>query len=122
MRALVIDDSATMRRILAAWVTEAGGEAVPACDGLEALAVLGRDGPFDVAFVDWDMPRLDGPGFVRRVREEPAHAGLRLVMVTAHVGMDDIARALALGADDYLMKPLTAEVLLDRLRSLGLAA
>jgi two-component system chemotaxis response regulator CheY len=122
MRVLVIDDSAAMRRMLVAYVSELGAETAEAGDGEEALERLASGGAFDVALVDWDMPRMNGIQFVMRVRADLKHRHMKLVMVTAHVNFEDIEQALACGADDYLMKPVTADMITDKLRMLGLAA
>jgi len=122
MRVLIIDDSSAMRRMLTAYVGELSAESVQACDGQEALELLDRDGPFDVALVDWDMPRMNGIQFLLRVREHLKYRHMKLVMVTAHVNFEDLEQALECGADDYIMKPVTVDMITDKLRMLGLAA
>jgi two-component system, chemotaxis family, chemotaxis protein CheY len=122
MRVLIIDDSAAMRRMLTAYVGELKAESVQAGDGQEALEVLEAQGPFDVALVDWDMPRLNGIQFLLRVRGNSKYRHMKLVMVTAHVNFEDLEQALECGADDYIMKPVTVDMITDKLRMLGLAA
>jgi two-component system chemotaxis response regulator CheY len=122
MRVLIIDDSMAMRRMLDAYVRDLGAETVLAEDGQAALEALEREKPFDIALVDWDMPRVTGIEFVMRVRAMPEHAQLKLLMVTAHLGFEDIEQALTCGADDYLMKPVSSELVADKLRVLGLVA
>ncbi len=122
MRVLIIDDSMAMRRMLSAYVAELKAETAVATDGQDALDVLGREGAFDVALVDWDMPRMNGMEFVRAVRADDRWSGMKLVMVTAHISQDDIVEALETGADDYLMKPVSADMIEDKLRLLGLVA
>ena len=122
MRVLIIDDSMAMRRMLSAYVSELKAETATATDGQDALDVLGRDGAFDVALVDWDMPRMNGMEFVRAVRADDRWSNMKLVMVTAHISQDDIVEALETGADDYLMKPVSADMIEDKLRLLGLVA
>ncbi|MBK7369432.1 MAG: response regulator [Candidatus Eisenbacteria bacterium] len=122
MRALIIDDSMAMRRMLAAYVQ--GLQVTPsvAVDGQDAVEVLEREGEFEVALVDWDMPRMNGMDFVRHVKKDPRWQNMKLVMVTAHVNPDDIMEALTTGADDYLMKPVSSEMIEDKFRILGLVA
>ncbi len=122
MRALIIDDSMAMRRMLAAYVQ--GLQVTPsvAVDGQDAVEVLEREGEFEVALVDWDMPRMNGMEFVRHVKQDPRWQNMKLVMVTAHVNPDDIMEALTSGADDYLMKPVSSEMIEDKFRILGLVA
>lgn len=123
MRVLIIDDSAAMRRMLAAYVGELDDvESVQAADGQEAIDALETQSPFDVALVDWDMPRVNGIQFILHVRSNLKHRHLKLVMVTAHVAFEDLQQALECGADDYIMKPVTADMLIDKFRMLGLAA
>lgn len=122
MRALIIDDSMAMRRMLAAYVQGLQVSPVVAVDGQDAVEVLEREGEFEVALVDWDMPRMNGVEFVRHVRSNPRWQGMKLIMVTAHVDPDDIMNALQTGADDYLMKPVSSEMLEDKFRILGLVA
>jgi two-component system, chemotaxis family, chemotaxis protein CheY len=121
VRALVIDDSRSMRMYVAELIEERGWQAEMAADGREALAVLERSGAFDVATVDWDMPVMDGFAFVNAVRGDPRFRGMKLLMLTARDGMDEVMKALEAGADDYLMKPVTAEALDDKMRLIGLA-
>ncbi len=120
MRMLIIDDSATMRNYLSSIAADLGLETEQAGDGLAALETLDRRPPFEVALVDWDMPRMNGIEFVRAVRGRGEFAEMKLMMVTSHNGMQDIRAALASGADDFLMKPLDAEMVSEKLRTLGL--
>jgi two-component system chemotaxis response regulator CheY len=120
MRMLIIDDSSTMRGFLAAIASELGIEVETAQDGEAGLDTLGRRPPFDIALVDWDMPRMNGIEFVRAVRGRDTFAEMKIMMVTSHNGMQDVRAALASGADDFLMKPLDAEMVGDKLRMLGL--
>jgi two-component system chemotaxis response regulator CheY len=73
-----------------------------------------------LALVDWNMPGMNGLEFVRAVRAEPAWASLRVMMVTAQTGETELAQALDGGADEYLMKPFTADSLLDKLALMGM--
>jgi two-component system chemotaxis response regulator CheY len=119
MKILIIDDSKAMRTFLDYLVRGLGFESVHAEDGCAALEVLKDRGGFDVALVDWDMPRMNGLEFVQAVRADSARAGLKLMMVTTQNSMDRVAAALQAGADDFLMKPVTKESLEDKLRVLG---
>ena len=120
MKALIIDDSRTMRRLLASYVAEFSIEVVEAGDGVEALEQLQRHPSTDLALVDWDMPRMNGLEFVKAVRADSAFAAMKLMMVTSHNEMADIGHALEEGANDFLMKPLTGEMVSDKLRMLGM--
>lgn len=122
MRALVIDDSASMRMYVAALIEEQGWETATACDGRDALRVLEAargPGAFDFATVDWEMPVMDGCAFVAAVRQDPRFENIKLLMLTSRDGTDEVMRALEAGADDYLMKPVTAEMLHEKMRIIG---
>ena len=119
MRALVIDDSRATRSILGRMLRQVGFEVVEAGNGREGLERLqGMERP-DVALVDWNMPEMGGLDFVRAVRAESALAGLRLVMVTTETELSQISAALEMGADEYIMKPFTAEMIVEKLDLLG---
>lgn len=126
MKALVIDDSRTMRRIVSSVLTGLGYETVEAGDGeqaldaLTALADAGEEGGFDLACIDWNMPVMDGLTFVTKVRENRAWRGMTLMMVTTESEHGQIVRALAAGAHEYLIKPFTPDALRDKLELLGL--
>lgn len=121
MRALVIDDSRAMRRIVSSQLEELGYETVHAADGQQALDVLAEQSePFDLACIDWNMPVMDGMTFVQRVRENRAWRGMTLMMVTTESEHDQIVRALAAGAHEYLIKPFTPDALEGTLELLGL--
>lgn len=119
MRALVIDDSAPMRRILAQILATLGIETVEACDGVDALEQIQRPGELDLALVDWNMPRMDGCAFVRAVRAMPSRRALPVLMVTTETQPARIIEALSAGVDEYLMKPFKREDLEQKLALIG---
>ena len=120
MRALVIDDSRAMRRIVARILADLGYDIVEAADGQQALDVL-ASGPLpELACVDWNMPVMDGLTFVSKVRANREWRDLTLMMVTTESEQSQIVRALAAGAHEYLIKPFTADALRDKLLLLGL--
>ena len=98
MKALVIDDSRVMRRIVAATLEDLGFECVHAGDGQEAVDILEQDPDFDLACIDWNMPVMNGLEFVVAVRKRREWRGLTLMMVTTEAQHDQIVRALAAGA------------------------
>lgn len=122
-RALVIDDSKTIRRILKKMLLEVGfDEVAEAGDGVEALEILRTGEKPQIALVDWNMPEMDGYTFIRIVRKRSDFDDLRLMMVTTETELDRVEDALAAGADEYVMKPFTKDVILDKLALLGLVA
>ncbi len=122
MRALVIDDSRTMRSLLSRQLLALGYEVIQAQHGEEALELLEQSGDQvpDVATVDWNMPVMDGLTFVQHVRRRPEWRSIALMMVTTEAEYDQIVRALAAGAHEYLIKPFTPEAFTDKLDLLGL--
>jgi two-component system chemotaxis response regulator CheY len=122
MRALVIDDSKATREILGDIMAELGFEVLKAADGLSGLETLRSSGKVDVVLVDWIMPGMDGCELVSAIREDPALAGVRLMMVTTQTEMPKVAKALATGVDEYVMKPVTREMIQEKLTCMGIAA
>lgn len=96
-------------------------DTVEAPDGREALVQARENQPLDVALVDWDMPVMNGLELLRELRADEAFRDTKIMMVTAHNNMDDVVTAMESGADDFLMKPLTEEMFIDKMRVLGLA-
>jgi len=120
MRALILADSRAMRMILRRIMHSAGFEVAEAADGRQGLDAL-AGGPLpDVALVDWNMPGIDGLGFVNAVRDNPDYRPMTLMMVTTESEHDQVVRALAAGAHEYIIKPFTADAIVDKLELLGL--
>jgi len=118
-RAMVVDDSRTVRLILSRILRGVGYEVCEAADGREALTKLAGGEAVSLILVDWNMPNLDGLGFVRRLRSDPSQAAVKVMMVTTETEMDRMVMALEAGANEYVMKPFTPEVISDKLRLLG---
>jgi two-component system chemotaxis response regulator CheY len=119
-RALVVDDARTVRRILKRILEDAGYEAVEAENGSDALAWLASGQKAHLVFVDWEMPEMNGISFVKKVRENPLYRDVRLVMVTKETRLRNVKEALEAGANEYIMKPFTRDVVRDKLQLLGL--
>ena len=120
MRALVIDDSRAMRRIVSGTLENLGFEVNQAGDGQEGLDVLARGWVPELVTVDWNMPVMDGLQFVSAARANPAYRAMTIMMVTSESEHTQIVRALAAGAHEYVIKPFTADALRDKLALLGL--
>ena len=120
MRALVIDDSRVMRRIVSGILAPLGFETVEAEHGRAALDVLESGLPVDLACVDWNMPVMDGLEFVTSVRANRAWRNVTLMMVTTESETGQIVRALAAGAHEYVIKPFTPDAIREKLQLLGL--
>jgi two-component system chemotaxis response regulator CheY len=110
-----------MRRIIGRILSNAGFEVLEAGDGQEAIDVLEAQAELPtLACVDWNMPVMDGLTFVTEVRRRPEWRVITLMMVTTESESDRIVRALAAGAHEYLIKPFTADAMVEKLDLLGL--
>lgn len=118
-RALLVDDSRTTRRILKLMLGNLGFETSEAENGIEGLAALEQSGPFELAVVDWNMPQMDGLEFLKRVRKESIYDNMLVLMVTAETEATQVVQALEFGANEYVMKPFTPDVITDKLSLLG---
>ncbi len=119
-RALGVDDSRAIRRIVSDILMEIGFETEVATNGLDALNHLEFEEIPDVVLIDWNMPEMDGLEFTRAVRNDERYDDITLLMVTTETETDQMLRALTAGVDEYLMKPFSAESLVDKLRIVGL--
>jgi adenylate cyclase len=115
-RILVVDDIPANVRLMEAVLRSNGYEVVPAASGAEALDAIAASPP-DLILLDVQMPGMTGYDVCRRVREDPAHAFLPIVMVTSSEGEDRVL-AIEAGADDFIQKPFNQQELLARVRSL----
>lgn len=121
MHALVIDDSRSVRLLIGRILREQGFEVSEAGHGQEGLHQLRLHPDINLVLVDWNMPVMDGLEFIQAVREERAWDSLRLMMVTTETESEQVQRAIAAGANEYLMKPFTAEVLVAKLTLMGVS-
>lgn len=112
-KVLVVDDSSTMRKILARSLNAVGvANVVEAGNGNEALACLGRD-QFSLVLTDWNMPEKNGLELVKDMR-----AGgnkVPVIMITTEAEKGQVVAAIQAGVSDYLLKPFTPEVLKEKL-------
>ncbi len=115
-RLLVADDNEMNRDLLARRLSRRGFTVVTAADGQEALDRI-TEQPFDVVVLDIMMPRVDGMEVLSRVREKTAAADLPIIMATAKSEAQDVVRALEMGANDYVTKPLDFQVVLARVQT-----
>ena len=116
-RALIVDDSVTIRRTLQLTLERAGFETQAARDGLEALDMIMATLP-RVVILDVEMPRLNGFELLSILRASPQFAAVRVVMLTSRAAHKHRDYAYSLGADAYLVKPCPQEVLISTVRQL----
>ena len=124
LNALVIDDSRATRLMLGRALRTLGFEVDERGDAAEALALLqgqaeGGGVQVDLALVDRNMPGMDGLSFARAVRAAPALRELCLLMVSSETNPVRVMEAIEAGFDEYLLKPVSAEALRERLVMLG---
>ena len=115
MRALVIDDSRTVRAIIGKILRDEGLEVVEAANGREGLERLRQPPGVELVLVDWNMPEMNGLEFIRAVRGDRAYDSVRIMMVTTETEQAQVIRALEAGANEYVMKPFTREILVAKL-------
>jgi len=116
MEALVVDDSAAMRRMNQKALEGLGFSVQVAKDGVEALAVLHNMPRCQLVLTDWHMPELDGLALVKALRSDSRYVNLRVIMVTSEAVVSAVQSALDAGVNDFLMKPFSAEAFADRVR------
>ena len=119
-KALVVDDSRAVRMILARTLTELGYEVREAANGREALEVMEVEkSSVTLVLADWNMPEINGLELVKRLRQKPHLPSLVVVMITTETELDHMAAALEAGANEYVMKPFTKDILVEKLQLVG---
>ena len=114
MKFLVVDDSATMRRIVVNSLQRIGfKQCVEAGDGSEALETF--DSSFDFVITDWNMPVMGGLDFVRNLRSREDGQSIPILMVTTRSVREDIVQAAQAGVNNYVVKPFTPEILKEKI-------
>ncbi len=117
-KALVVEDSPTMRQLIVMALRRIPGlECTEADDGVEALKYF-TQGRFDILVTDINMPIMDGLKLVGQVRKNEEHRGIPIVIITTEGAAEDRQRALALGADSYITKPIRARQVIDTVKNL----
>ena len=115
MNILTVDDSRTMREMLKAALLKGGFTVTSAVDGEHGLEVLGESGA-DVIITDINLPKLDGFGFIERVRENAAHRATPILVLTTESDPEKKDRARRAGATGWIVKPFHPDKLLDAIR------
>ena len=119
IQALVVDDSAVIRKVARRIFEGMQFETTEAEDGERALKACAFLMP-DLILVDWNMPVLDGFGFMRALRKMPGGRRPKVLFCTTENDVAHIARAMHAGADDYLMKPFNRALMHAKLEDIGL--
>ncbi len=117
---LVVDDNAFMRKMVRSLLKNIGVEKIfEAADGIAGLEAIRQVSP-DIVILDWEMPLLNGPEFVRIVRSPGVFPlpDLPIIMLTAHGERWRVVEAVRIGVNEFLCKPVSAKALLERLISI----
>ena len=115
MTVLVVDDFATMRRILKNIFRQIGIEnIIEADDGTTALEALKKN-KIDLIVSDWNMPKMTGLELLKTVRASDEHKHIPFLMVTAEAQKQNVLDAVQAGVSNYVVKPFTAEQISDKL-------
>ena len=121
LKALVVDDSKAVRMILAKTLRDLGYEVVEAANGKEALEVIQiESASIGMVLADWNMPEINGLDLLKQLRQNPALSSLVVIMVTTETELDQMAAALQAGANEYVMKPFTKDILMEKLQLVGI--
>jgi len=115
MKVMIVDDFATMRRILRNILKKIGFKnIIEADDGKNALKELKKE-KVDLIMCDWNMPEMPGIELLKNVRSDDELKDIPFVMVTAEAQKDNIIEAVKSGVSNYIVKPFTAETIAEKL-------
>ncbi|RMH50296.1 MAG: response regulator [Zetaproteobacteria bacterium] len=121
MKALVVDDAKVVRVSLGRIMKQLGYEVLEAADGAQAIEQIEAHPDTTVVMLDWNMPVMNGYDFLVELRSRPEHGSEpKVIMVTTETGMGQMLKALAAGADEYIMKPFDKDMVISKMEILGL--
>lgn len=119
LKFLVVDDSVTMRRIVANSLKSIGYDNfVEASDGKEALTKLNSDDSINFVITDWNMPEVSGLELVRAIRSDEKRQSIPILMVTTRGLKEDILEALQAKVNNYIVKPFTPQILREKIEQI----
>jgi two-component system chemotaxis response regulator CheY len=115
---LIVEDSPMMRQLLVLALSRIRNlQIVEADDGVDGLRKL-AGGKFDIILTDINMPIMDGLKLVKRIRTDPVHKDVPVIVITTEASSEDRMRALQLGANAYITKPIQASQVILKVREL----
>lgn len=117
---LVVDDSRVIRKVARRILEELGFDVAEAGDGADALSFCRAAMP-DTILLDWHMPVMNGPEFLRRLRQEPGGDDPRVIFCSSETELARVREALDSGADEFIMKPFDMEIVVGKLAAAGVA-
>ncbi len=114
---LLVDDARTVRSICRRIMESMGYTALEAENGQVALDMVRRHPEIELILLDWNMPVMDGLSLLKAVRAEPLPQQPKIVMCTTEAEFTQIATAIQAGADEYVMKPFTEDVIREKVEA-----
>ena len=115
IKILVVDDFATMRKIIKNILTQLGfKDIIEADDGTTALELLKKQ-KVDLIISDWNMPKMSGIDLLKAVRADENLKDIKFIMVTAEAQKENVVEAIKHGVNQYVVKPFTPETLKEKL-------
>jgi two-component system chemotaxis response regulator CheY len=119
-KVLVVDDSRTIRTIIRRILIEQGFQVCEAVNGVDALKVMETEkAAVKLVLADWNMPEMNGFELLKRLRLDPELSSLKVIMVTTETEIDNMSAALEAGANEYVMKPFTKDILMEKMELVG---
>lgn len=115
MKVLIVDDSKHVHSIVKGMLESINYTALSAFDGSDAVKQLQDGLKVDLILLDWNMPELNGPGFLQAYSEQKL-SDAPVVMMTTENSIEKITEAMTLGAQEYIMKPFTDDILLSKIQ------
>jgi two-component system chemotaxis response regulator CheY len=120
LKILIVDDDQAMRKVVRTMLTAIGVREIhDACDGMAGLQAICGLAP-DIVIVDWEMPQVGGAEFIRSVRDPGSFPlpNVPIIVLSGHGERSCVVEAMQLGANEYLLKPVSTKSLFDRLVSI----
>lgn len=117
MKILIVDDDKTTRKLLSFYLKGSGFEVVTAENGLDALEKLGME-DINLIMTDLNMPYMDGIELVKTLKADPNSAQIPIIMVTTEADINEQNRAFAAGANAYVTKPVTADMIAQKIKTI----
>ena len=114
LQVLVADDDAVSRTVVGAMLKKAGYPVIFAPDGQQAFQALDAGDPPSIALLDWEMPGLQGPEVIQKIRSKQTPTPTYIILLTSRGSYADIVQGLRAGADDYVTKPANEDELTAR--------
>jgi len=118
IKILVVDDFATMRKIITNLLGKLGYQEVHQAENGEVALEMLKSDDFNFVIAEWNMPKMSGLDLLKAVRDNEKYKELPFMMVTSEANKDNIIEAVEAGADDYIVKPFNAETLKEKFKTI----